>query len=337
MLGPSNLKSYTERGFSFPLYEIDHCIASSLDQDTTKWPCDPEAHWAEIIRKLDGSKPVLIGHSILYDLCFLQAMFIGELPGRLQTFAQLVHRLVPRLVDTKLLVSQVVLPDIMDQCLSDIYKDLDSQGYPFIGSVAGWCYSKHTRSRNSRAHNAGFDSTFSGICHVDILLTVSKGYMTATIFLKLAIRQMHLQQNSMELQGRKDTSQGNNWESQWLEDPEKGDQYLQSLHSPHSSPLPSFDCSFFEPVRNKLRMSSAGILDLEKKNRQPDPNTSQLKEPSPQTSTEKDNILIKLKGQMDKLQTLIGNRVSGEAVEGIQDLCETLGCLRDELGKGHRH
>lgn len=175
------------------------------------------------------------------------------------------------------------------------------------------------------------------MCHVNTLLTVSKGYMTASIFLKLAIRQMHLQQDAMKIQGRKDSSEKTDWQPQWLEDPEKGDQYLQSLHNPRSSPLPSFDCSFFEPVRNKLRMSSAGIMDLEQKHSQPEPSTSELKESPAQTPIEKDDILIKLKGQMDKLQTLIGNRVGGEAVEGIQDLCETLGCLRDELGKGHRH
>lgn len=339
LLSNSELNNYLDKDLPFPLHEIDHCIASALDLDITKWPGEPQGQWSEIVRKLQRHKPFLIGHNFLYDLCFLHSMFIGKLPESLEGFAQQIHHLLPRIIDTKLLVTQTVDSDILDQSLDDIFANLGGQSYPFVGSVVGWCYNKHSHSRRGTAHDAGFDSMFFKRTRLIPHADNSQGYMTANIFLKLASRQMHLQKELLDTQSSTAGSSDSTWMQTWVVDPDDWDPYLQSSRHPDCPRLPNFRSSFFKPVRNKLRMSSAGIMDLEHGRNPlavsgPDADGDVPKK----DAAEHEDILSRLKGEVDKLQMLIGNRVAGwEDVEGIKGLCEALGCLTDEIGKKHSH
>lgn len=96
--------------------------------------------------------------------------------------------------------------------------------------------------------------------------------MTAMVFLKVATRQLHLQgQEAPETttdstsHGRsgEDRAQGSRWQPVWLEDTDRLDPYILGQADPNCSRLSEFQSGFFGPVRNRLRMSLAGILFLE--------------------------------------------------------------------------
>ncbi|EFW99611.1 caf1 family ribonuclease [Grosmannia clavigera kw1407] len=56
--------------------------------------------------KLKQRQPVLVGHNMLVDLCFLYRTFFETLPENLSDFSHKIHELFPRIVDTKNLVAR---------------------------------------------------------------------------------------------------------------------------------------------------------------------------------------------------------------------------------------
>lgn len=159
----NNGKFKDDEDFKYPavLFGLEDIILISLGQDPAAWPRDPQAQWLEIVRKIKDNKPILIGHNVICDLCFLHSMFIGQLPDKLEDFRQRIHDLLPRVLDTKVLVSQAVDPDVVDQTLEQLFSELECQSHPFVSSVPGWTYNRQSRSigvRMGSAHNAGFDS-----------------------------------------------------------------------------------------------------------------------------------------------------------------------------------
>ena len=94
-------------------------------------------------------------------------------------------------------------------------------------------------------------------------MLTSLGYMTAVVFLKLSTRQLMLQEKEFQTASCETRDGENRWQRRWLDDPDRHDPYVLSQGDPEGSRLPGFDTGFFEPVRNRLRMSFAGILKLE--------------------------------------------------------------------------
>ena len=98
--------------------------------------------------------------------------------------------------------------------------------------------------------------------------------MTAMVFLKVATRQLYLQgqavlETNNTIDGTnhghsgEERAQGSRWQPVWLEDADRLDPYILGQADPNCSRLPEFQTGFFGPVRNRLRMSLAGILFLE--------------------------------------------------------------------------
>ena len=124
-------------GLPAPTHGIDHNILHSLGENPSTWPPDPEAQWLEILRRAEKNKPVIVGHNVCCDLCFLHAMFIGRLPDKTEDFRRRIHHLFPRVLDTKVLVSPEFDPDVVGQSLGGIFGDLACQSYPFVSSIPG--------------------------------------------------------------------------------------------------------------------------------------------------------------------------------------------------------
>lgn len=85
--------------------------------------------------------------------------------------------------------------------------------------------------------------------------------MTAMIFLKLASRKLRLPK--MCRYTREDTRDGFFISSEEYRLMEEKLSPMDAYLSPEDICLPSFDSGFWVAVRNKLRMSTAGILDLQ--------------------------------------------------------------------------
>jgi hypothetical protein len=158
------LRDYNDTvGLPTPTHDIDHHILRSLGEDPSTWPSDAEAQWLKVLRRAENNKPIIVGHNVSYDLCFVHAMFIWRLPDKTEDFRRRMHHLFPRVLGTKVLVSPEFDPDVVDQSLGAIFGDPACQSYPFVSSVPGWCYNQHSRSIGANqcsTHNAGFDSEF---------------------------------------------------------------------------------------------------------------------------------------------------------------------------------
>jgi hypothetical protein len=96
--------------------------------------------------------------------------------------------------------------------------------------------------------------------------------MTGMVFLKVATRQLYLQGQAAPETTTDSTShghsgegraQGSRWKPVWLEDADRLDPYVLGHADPNCSWLPEFQSGFFGSVRNRLRMSLAGIPFLE--------------------------------------------------------------------------
>lgn len=102
--------------------------------------------------RLQTSRPVLVGHNFLYDLCFLYDTFIGPLP---KTWAQFKARILehfPRIIDTKVLALQDNPIEGGDP-LEDLYKRWDA-----CKPVVEWKGAAHGYGHKAAAHSAGYDS-----------------------------------------------------------------------------------------------------------------------------------------------------------------------------------
>ncbi|KAK0722799.1 ribonuclease H-like domain-containing protein [Lasiosphaeria miniovina] len=129
--------------------------------------------------RLKRRPPVLVGHNQLYDLCFLYQAFVGPLPANAADFKTEIHRLFPRIVDTKHLASswppgaakQPVAGMVADKNLGELYGEVARQALPSFWSDHGFGYVAGPGS--ARAHEAGFDS-----------------FMTAVVFTKLSLAKL---------------------------------------------------------------------------------------------------------------------------------------------------
>ncbi|PHH63963.1 hypothetical protein CDD81_5182 [Ophiocordyceps australis] len=227
--------------------EMVRITATMLVHHTQPWSESLEQKWRHVLAKLCNKRSVLVGHNVVYDLAFIHAMMIGQLPQSLDDFGASIRALFPRVIDTKLLVSQTVDPDIVDQALEELYMFLQMQPYPMLSTAQpGWGFNQYSTgigANKGSAHNAGFDS-----------------YMTAVVFVKTACKRMRLQRRLQP-----DSAQARHlldrqsWHSLVDEKLCATDKFLKG----HEIRLPDFESDFWAPVRNRLRLSTAGIIDLD--------------------------------------------------------------------------
>ncbi|KAK4455931.1 ribonuclease H-like domain-containing protein [Podospora aff. communis PSN243] len=93
-------------------YVVEAILGSDFaDEIHAQIFCNPEASESALDKARSGLKaaetglkncrPLIVGHNPLFDLCFLHETFIGRLAGDIKSFAGQIHKLLPRLVDTK--------------------------------------------------------------------------------------------------------------------------------------------------------------------------------------------------------------------------------------------
>lgn len=103
-------------------------------------------------RRLQSNRPVVIGHNILMDLCFLQRHFVGPLPASLHEFRALTRGRMPRVVDTKYLFSRGGDEMSPDHSLKECFKTMGKEKLPAVAPDPSHRYFK------PRDHEAGWDS-----------------------------------------------------------------------------------------------------------------------------------------------------------------------------------
>ncbi|OAA54131.1 caf1 family ribonuclease [Niveomyces insectorum RCEF 264] len=111
-------------------------------------------------KKLKSKTPVLIGHNMFLDMCFLYEAFVEPLPGTLDEFKHEIHKLFPRIIDTKALIASRSHNMMPVGNLEELYIDALKQPSPPVEHLIPVSYNKpDTRL----AHQAGFDSSMTGI------------------------------------------------------------------------------------------------------------------------------------------------------------------------------
>lgn len=110
--------------------------------------------------KLQKKEQVLIGHNPLLDLVFLYKTFFGPLPSRIEDFQKEIHKLFPRIIDTKFLATHGLESVITRSGLKDLLEPLQKVRNPLI-----LLHQDHRAYRSSFAkdHEAGFDSKYSPV------------------------------------------------------------------------------------------------------------------------------------------------------------------------------
>lgn len=82
-------------------------------------------------KTLKSETPVLVGHNMFLDLCFLHATFFGPLPDTLEEFGRIIHELFPRIIDTKHILTHEDHDMMPTKTLDGAYDEAHTQEVPF--------------------------------------------------------------------------------------------------------------------------------------------------------------------------------------------------------------
>ncbi|KAI0460419.1 CAF1-domain-containing protein [Xylaria acuta] len=125
----------------------------------------PDMSQVEAILK--ARSPIIVGHNLFHDLAFIYRTFFGHLPENLDEFLSTIHKLFPRIIDTKymFLKSQAHQGQVAtNRSLSELYSMYGTRQLPFIRSTDNFI------EKSENFHHAGQDSA-----------------LTMTLFLKQAV------------------------------------------------------------------------------------------------------------------------------------------------------
>lgn len=111
-----------------------------------------KAELEEYESRLRNRSPVLVGHNILMDLCFLHSNFVAPVPKSVQGFRALTRERLPRIVDTKYLFIRGGDEMSPDYSLSESFDAVGSQSFPVVAPDPYYSYHK------ACPHQAGYDS-----------------------------------------------------------------------------------------------------------------------------------------------------------------------------------
>ncbi|KAL1900191.1 hypothetical protein Sste5346_002501 [Sporothrix stenoceras] len=124
--------------------------------------------WETILQdsesKLKKKRPILLGHNMFYDLCFMHSTFIGPLPNTFDEFDRIVHDLFPRIMDTKYILKRDDNEMMPSRGLEEIFVDTDHHPVPFTleGEVVHAARELHLANE----HQAGHDSYKTSVVFV---------------------------------------------------------------------------------------------------------------------------------------------------------------------------
>ncbi|KAK7189720.1 caf1 family ribonuclease [Paraphaeosphaeria sporulosa] len=117
--------------------------------------------------RLHKHQTVLVGHNMFTDLVYFYRSFVGELPATLDGFRSALHKLFPRIIDTKYLATHAEGDLNASPTLQEIADKLNSQLLPDIVT-----HPRHSKYHKvAMFHEAGYDSL-----------------LTATILLRLSAK-----------------------------------------------------------------------------------------------------------------------------------------------------
>jgi poly(A)-specific ribonuclease len=86
-------------------------------------------------QRLKDQQPVLVGHNMFTDLVYLYQCFVGKLPDTLSEFCTEIHRLFPKIVDTKYLATFAGGDLNASPTLEEIAEGIKMQKLPEMGKL----------------------------------------------------------------------------------------------------------------------------------------------------------------------------------------------------------
>ncbi|KAL9079827.1 MAG: hypothetical protein Q9157_001336 [Trypethelium eluteriae] len=81
-------------------------------------------HRAQDLRKM--RRPILVGHNLFIDLIYLYHTFLGPLPQTVEEYASIIHKLFPRVMDTKYIATHNVGKIKPDSSLDSLHLKYDA-------------------------------------------------------------------------------------------------------------------------------------------------------------------------------------------------------------------
>lgn len=111
-----------------------------------------KAQLQEYENRLRNRSPVVVGHNILMDLCFLHTNFVAPVPKSLQEFRVLTRERMPRIVDTKYLFTRGGDEMSQDHSLGECFDKVGNLPSPVVAPHLYCGY--HVPC----PHQAGYDS-----------------------------------------------------------------------------------------------------------------------------------------------------------------------------------
>ncbi|PYI33958.1 CAF1 family ribonuclease [Aspergillus indologenus CBS 114.80] len=119
----------------------------------------------QIKRRLQATRPVVVGHNLFTDLVYFCRCFFGPLPDRVEEFQSMIHGMFPVLMDTKYMATHDCGSINPTSSLQDLHNKLAFVPYPKTKLA-----SQHTKYKGRGiSHEAGYDSL-----------------LTAQVFIKLS-------------------------------------------------------------------------------------------------------------------------------------------------------
>lgn len=95
---------------------------------------DVKDRFDRTFERLKKHQPVLVGHNMFTDLVYFYRTFVGELPDTLDDFCRELHKLFPKIVDTKYLATHAEGDLNASPTLQEIAERLEKQSLPDIGT-----------------------------------------------------------------------------------------------------------------------------------------------------------------------------------------------------------
>lgn len=105
---------------------------------------------------LKAQSPIVVGHNLFHDLAFIYQTFFGQLPKALDEFLSAIHKLFPRIVDTKYMFTKSQPRGDPSVSLQALHKMHSKSQFPVIQSTDNFTENK------TNYHHAGYDSKASG-------------------------------------------------------------------------------------------------------------------------------------------------------------------------------
>ena len=90
--------------------------------------------FAELCKKLEQKRTVLVGHNLFLDLIYFYAFFFGPLPDRVEDFRKTIAQIFPLVFDTKYLADKINdNSPLYKSSLQELDQELSKLPVPIIG------------------------------------------------------------------------------------------------------------------------------------------------------------------------------------------------------------